>query len=61
MNENKFDTQHVVYYQVSKDDLPFCCPPKDKKNDLNHPKVFLNFDDKNKATCEYCGAFYVFK
>lgn len=59
LDTNKFKKQYVSYYKVSKSDLPFCCPPEGKKNDINHPKVFLNFDDKNQMACEYCGTDYV--
>ena len=59
MNKNDFDKQHVAYYAVAKEDLPFCCPPEAKKNAINHPKVYLSFDENNKAVCEYCGADYI--
>jgi uncharacterized Zn-finger protein len=43
---------------VSKDDLPFHCPPKDSSKWNMHPKVFLSFDEEGKANCPYCGMDY---
>ena len=43
---------------VSKNELPFHCPPKDAQKWNMHPKVFLPFDKEGKANCPYCGAIY---
>ncbi len=46
------------YGIVTKDDLPFHCPPKDSSKWNMHPKVFLSFDEDGKANCPYCGTIY---
>ena len=43
---------------VTKDDLPFHCPPKDASKWNMHPKVFLSFDEEGRANCPYCGTNY---
>ena len=43
---------------VSKDQIPFHCPPKGDKIWNMHPKVFLSFSDEGKSSCPYCGANY---
>jgi len=43
---------------VSKNELPFHCPPKQAQKWNMHPKVFLSFDEKGRANCPYCGAIY---
>ncbi|SFV54948.1 hypothetical protein MNB_SUP05-5-326 [hydrothermal vent metagenome] len=60
LDTNKFKKQHVVFYKVTKDDLPFHCPPKETENWNLHPKVFLDLEKKGHATCPYCSAYYTF-
>ena len=43
---------------VSKNEIPFHCPPKDTETWNMHPKVFLSFSDEGKSKCPYCGANY---
>jgi len=43
---------------VSKNQIPFHCPPKGDKTWNMHPKVFLSFSDEGKSKCPYCGANY---
>ena len=43
---------------VSKDQIPFHCPPKGEKTWNMHPKVFLSFSGEGKSKCPYCGANY---
>jgi len=43
---------------VSKNEIPFHCPPKDDKSWNMHPKVFLSFSEEGKSKCPYCGANY---
>ena len=60
MNELVGDSQqqYVSHSNVEAKDLPFHCPPDDVKQWNMHPKVFIQFDDKGKGTCPYCGAKY---
>ncbi len=50
--------KHKSFRIVSKEDLPFHCPPKESQKWNMHPKVFLSFDALRKASCPYCGAIY---
>ena len=52
-------SKHTSYYRlVSKNELPFHCPPKAAQKWSMHPKVFLSFDEEGGANCPYCGAIY---
>ena len=48
----------ATFVLVSKNEIPFHCPPKDTKTWNMHPKVFLSFSDEGKSKCPYCGANY---
>jgi len=48
----------ATFVLVSKNEIPFHCPPKDTKIWNMHPKVFLSFSDEGKSKCPYCGANY---
>ena len=43
---------------VSKNEIPFHCPPKDVETWNMHPRVFLSFSEEGKSKCPYCGANY---
>ena len=49
-----------TYIIVSKNQIPFHCPPKGEKAWNMHPKVFLSFSNEGKSKCPYCGANYKF-
>jgi uncharacterized Zn-finger protein len=51
-------TKHKSFSLVSKEDLPFHCPPKESQKWNMHPKVFLSFDEQGKTSCPYCGDSY---
>ena len=53
---NTKTSKHNSFRLVSKNELPFHCPPKDAQK--WHPKVFLLFDEEERANCPYCGAIY---
>jgi uncharacterized Zn-finger protein len=56
---NAKTSKHTSYYSlVSKNELPFHCPPKEAQKWNMHPKVFLPFDKEGRANCPYCGAIY---
>ena len=45
---------------LTKEDLPFYCPPKG--SDGEHPRVFLDINEDNQsAICPYCSMKYVLK
>ena len=45
-------------YQVSRDDLPLCCPMPGMYVWNSHPKVYLPVEQSGQAKCPYCGADY---
>lgn len=55
---DSFQQKHVSFTVVKEQDLPFHCPPKGAKKWNMHPKVFLKFNTKGKASCPYCGSNY---
>ncbi|MEE4246238.1 MAG: zinc-finger domain-containing protein [Kangiellaceae bacterium] len=46
---------------VKKKDLPISCPPQEGELWNMHPRVYLEFDKSNTASCPYCGATYQLK
>ncbi|MEM9103517.1 MAG: zinc-finger domain-containing protein [Pseudomonadota bacterium] len=48
------------FYQVTKSQLPLCCPMPGSPIWDMHPKVYLAIEDTpdGKITCPYCGAVY---
>ena len=55
---NAVTRKYSSFRLVSKNELPFHCPPKMAQKWNMHPKVFLSFDEKSSANCPYCGAIY---
>ena len=55
---NAKNSKHTSFNLVSKNELPFHCPPKEAQKWNMHPKVFLPFDEEGRANCPYCGAIY---
>ncbi len=45
-------------YEVTKEDLPLCCPMPGMRLFDAHPRVYLPIEETGKAQCEYCGAKY---
>ena len=46
-------------YEVTRDDLPLCCPTPQMELWNSHPRVYLPIEKQGgKATCPYCGAEY---
>jgi len=50
--------KHTSFSIVTKDELPFHCPPKESQKWNMHPKVFLSFGLEGRANCPYCGSIY---
>ncbi|OIR25778.1 zinc-finger domain-containing protein [Bathymodiolus thermophilus thioautotrophic gill symbiont] len=53
-----FQKKYMNFNGIEVADLPVHCPPKGVKKWNMHPKVFLQFNDKGRAACPYCGAKY---
>ena len=51
-------SKHTSLSMVSKNELPFHCPPKAAQKWNMHPKIFLPFNKEGEANCPYCGAIY---
>lgn len=45
-------------YQVTKADLPLCCPMPDMRLWDAHPRVYLPIADTGHVLCPYCDAEY---
>jgi uncharacterized Zn-finger protein len=52
-------TEHELI-EVSRKDLPLCCPLPGAPVWNMHPRVYLPIEDEpnHEATCPYCGARY---
>ncbi|GAB6042104.1 zinc-finger domain-containing protein [Endothiovibrio diazotrophicus] len=48
-------------YEVSRSELPICCPQPGMVLWDAHPRVFLSLDENGEAQCPYCGAVYALK
>lgn len=50
-------------YEITRDDLPLCCPMPGMSTWNSHPKVFLPIEDSEDGMvkCPYCGAEYFLK
>ena len=48
-------------YDVTRADLPLCCPMPGMVLWNSHPKVYLPIEASGSAKCPYCGAQYVLK
>ena len=44
---------------VKTNELPLSCPTKENETWNLHPKVYLEFNDKGEASCQYCGSKYI--
>lgn len=48
-------------YEITRADLPLCCPMPGMVSWNSHPKVYLPIEATGSAKCPYCGALYVLK
>lgn len=46
------------HYEVTRDDLPLCCPSQDMILWNAHPRVYLPIEKYGHARCPYCEAHY---
>lgn len=44
------------HYEVTKADLPLCCPMPDMRVWDAHPRVYLPIEKKGHIVCPYCEA-----
>jgi len=50
------NAQH--HYEVTRDELPLCCPMAGMYLWNSHPRVYLPIEATGWAKCPYCGAEY---
>lgn len=48
-------------YEITEQDLPLSCPPRNMRVWDAHPRVYLPIEKAGKITCPYCGALYLLK
>lgn len=46
-------------YEVTRAELPLCCPSKKMRVWDAHPRVYLPIEKTGRAICPYCNAEYV--
>ena len=51
----------AMRYEVTRADLPLCCPMPAMRLWDSHPKVYLPIEAEGECACPYCGAVYVLK
>ena len=50
------NTQQKV--ELSRSELPLCCPTPGQKLWNAHPRVYLPIEESGQAKCPYCGTEY---
>lgn len=50
-----------IHYEVTYDDLPFCCPLPNMRLWDAHPRVYLPIEVTGRVTCPYCSTEYFLK
>lgn len=48
-------------YEVTKNDLPLCCPMPNQRLWDAHPRVYLPITATGHVVCPYCEAHYTLK
>ncbi len=56
MSDNKSCSQSSR--QITKADLPLCCPPTDQVLWNAHPRVYLPIEATGQVICPYCSTHY---
>ena len=49
------------HYEVTRADLPLCCPLPDQSLWDAHPRVYLPIEEKGRVICPYCEAEFTLK
>ncbi|HFD80530.1 MAG TPA: zinc-finger domain-containing protein [Gammaproteobacteria bacterium] len=60
-DSNRIQANARKHYDITRADLPLCCPMKNMSLWDSHPRVYLALDDNGRALCPYCSAEYVLK
>lgn len=47
--------------EITYNDLPLSCPPRDERVWDAHPRVYLPIEETGVYTCPYCGTKYTLK
>ena len=53
------NTKH--YYEITRQDLPLCCPLKKSSLWDSHPRVYLPITQVGRITCPHCDTDYFLK
>jgi uncharacterized Zn-finger protein len=57
----KMEANAAPQYEVTRADLPLCCPMPQMELWNSHPRVYLPIENTGKERCPYCGAIFVLK
>jgi uncharacterized Zn-finger protein len=59
--QNKLDADCCTArrYEITRSDLPLCCPTESMRLWDAHPRVYLPIETLGEVTCPYCDATYV--
>lgn len=58
MSNKKEVCCELRHYEVTKADLPLCCPMPDQRLWDGHPRVYLPIEKTGHYTCPYCEAHF---
>ena len=47
--------------EITRDDLPLCCPMPDQRLWDAHPRVYMPIEKTGREECPYCAAIYTLK
>ena len=48
-------------YEITSEDLPLSCPPRNMRVWDAHPRVYLPIEKTGKVQCPYCSAEFILK
>ncbi len=57
----KTEASTELLYEVSRADLPLCCPMPNMHLWNSHPRVYLPIAKTGEELCPYCGTKYILK
>ena len=46
------------HYEITRADLPLCCPMPNMRLWDSHPRVYMPIEVTGREVCPYCGAEY---
>ncbi len=57
--ESQIESLSTKVVKISRKELPFSCPPRDKNGSDMHPRVYIPLKgDGDEASCPYCRTRY---